>query len=223
MKVRLSPLVLVFLGALLAVPGPANAASGAPPAEVVRAAQHGLASFVRPRGDRLGRLGISNQAEADAAVLGDGIEVFTIPSQGLLDETTSVDLTQLATPVNQWQFVVEVHGAPKALLTVALVEGTWTAVAIGGAKRAREVSAVAAAWPRAEEYHRRLVRIPQVHAEFVHVSRPGRSLGVVPLGSLHRAVGGPSRNGFDPRDQRDPSQVLSSLRPIVRRSLEAHP
>lgn len=222
MKARLSPSALVMVGALLAAPALAASPSVAPPAEVMAAAQEGLATLVRANGDQLGRLGIPTQADADRATLGEGVEVFTISPTALLDETTPPDLAKLATPANQWQFIVNVHGAAKALLTVALMNGKWTPVSLGAAELAAEVSAVSASWPRSANYQHRLVRVHQARAEFMHVTRPGATAGVVPMGSFNAAAG-PARKSFDPRDLRDTGESLSRLRPAVRRGLERHP
>jgi len=207
--------VLVTLQAVTAWAAP----SDAPPAEVVAAAQEGMATFLHAGSGHLARLGFGSQADEDAATLGEGFELLTISPSALLNEYGPQTVRDIATPLSQWQFVVSVRGTPKALLTVAQIDGQWVAVSLGAAVLAKEVSDVLAARPRSASYEHRLVRVNQATSEFMDVSLLGKSVGEFPLGFLRQTLAVPSGKALPPREH-DFKEVLSVLRPMVKRRLE---
>ncbi len=208
--------VLMMLACILFMPGVA----AAPPDDINNAARQGIAVLLKEsRSSHIGRLGFESQADVDNAELGEGFQVFTIQPDKLLDESSSQELSDLVIPTSQWQFLILAKGNAKALLTVDLVNGKWTPVSIGSAGLARQLSDLLTAWPAASGYRYRLVRVYQAQSDFIELSQAGKKIGILPLTSLLAATKKGERKAFNPRDLRNPKEVLSELRPVVRENM----
>ncbi len=135
----LCKLVLLAVVMMLCLPLPASAVDP-PPGDVSRAADEGLAIFLK-NNLLSGRqyLGFTRQEDVDAAALGQGFQIFTIPPDRLLSDNTVQDLQSLVVPTTIWQFLIVTGGVPKALLTVDLVNSVWTPVSIGSSGLAKEL------------------------------------------------------------------------------------
>jgi hypothetical protein len=190
------------------------------PAAVRKAADDGVHIFLKDqRLKGLQNLGFRSRSEKDNAYAGEGFQVFTILPDRLLNSPVRPDIAALVTPTNQWQFLINADGGSKALLTVDIMNNVWTPVSIGSAGLAAEISLFLERWPAASGYTYRLVRIYQAKAEFMELSREGRLLGVVPLGSFN-ALTGRKNKPFDPADIRAPKDLLEKARPAVERNLQ---
>ena len=145
--VALAALAAVATGVVLAQGGQAGGRGRSVPPDVRAAAERGLPELLGPDDGRgLDRLGFRNRAEASAASIGEGFQVFTVPPD-LLAASESADISSVATPSTQWLFIVTSGGAPKSILTVDQVGGVWTAVSIGGADMSEAVTSLLARWP----------------------------------------------------------------------------
>jgi hypothetical protein len=209
----------LFIAVFQGVVSPAAGQTPSPP-QVRDAAQAGLRTFLAGSPQALQGLGFGQQADIDQAILGDAFQVYTVSPERLLQVGDLPDLQHLAVPTPLWQFVVRGSGgAPRAMLTVGLVNGEWTAVALGAAGLAEQLVAVIGAWPPSAGYQHRLIRIYQAKADLVEVTRSGAMLGLVPCVSARMALNlSPS---FDSRDLRPPTAAAAGLRPIVARALRA--
>lgn len=195
-------------------------AGSSPPDDVKRAAVDGLKAFVKDgRMGKLRQLGFDTQADIDYSALGKGFQIFTIPPDRLLNGSAPQDIQTLAIPTNQWQFQIVTGDKAKALLTVDIVNGVWTTVSIGSSGLAQQLAGFLASWPPASGYDFRLIRVYQAKSDFIELSKGGKVLGIVPLTSLLAATSGGSATAYDPRSLRDPNEVLSNLRPVVKRNL----
>ena len=92
---------------------------------------------------------------------------------------------------------------------------------MGSAELIKEILAVQAAWTSSDRYSYRLVRAYQAASDVIELSKNGKMVGIVPL-STHYKTGAKPRNSnvFDPHNIRDPAEVLSDLRPAVRKNVE---
>ena len=202
---------------LAAVAMSAPAAAQSPPPDVRAAAEQGLGNFLRTSQAR----SLANPAfgggapEVTGATVGNGFQIFTVPSDRLLN-TTETDLRVLAVPTSLWEFLVVGADGPRGVLTVDRVNGTWTAVSLGAAGLAEQLTALADAWP-ASTYQMRFIRVYQASAELMEITQAGRVIGVVPFVSARVAL--ESSPAFDPNDVWSPADVVSKLRPIVKRTL----
>jgi hypothetical protein len=213
------PALLLFVLALSA-PGP-SFAGNAPPDDIKRAAGEGIVVFLKDkRMGNLQRLGFQSRAEIDNAALGEGFQIFTIPPDKLLNDSLPQDLPSLVIPTNQWQFLIVSGDKANALLTVDIVDGAWTPVSIGSSGLAQQLAALLAAWPASAGYEYRLIRVYQAKSDFIELSHRGKVVGIVPLTSLLVATSGEAGAAYAPRSLHDPKEVLSELRPVVRRNLQ---
>jgi hypothetical protein len=211
----------IFFMIVFALSIPCLAAEDASFGDIKNAAKEGIATFFKDsRSINLHRLGFESQTDIDNAELGDGFQIFTILPARLLNESASQELQHLVTPTKQWQFLILAGGKANALLTVDLVGGKWTPVSMGSSGLARELSAFLAAWPAASGYQYRLIRVYQAKSDFIELSRGGRILGIIALTAALTASKGGAMEAFDPRDLRDPKEVLSDLRPVVRQNMQ---
>lgn len=198
-----------------------TSAGESPPNDIRKAAKEGIAIFLKDsRSSQLHRLGFESQADVDNAELGEGFQIFTIHPDKLLNESASQELYDLVTPTTQWQFLILVRGKANALLTVDLVNGKWTPVSIGSAGLAKQLSDLLSAWPATSGYQHRLIRVYQAQSDFIELSQEGKIIGILPLTSLLAAIQGDARKEFNAHDLRNPKEVLSDLRPVVRKNIQ---
>ncbi|MCM2356852.1 MAG: hypothetical protein NDI77_01775 [Geobacteraceae bacterium] len=196
------------------------AAGGAPSDDIKRAANEGIAVFLKDsRIGGLHRLGFESRADIDSAELGEGFQIFTIHPSKLLDESVSMDFQSLVAPTNQWKFLVVTGDKANALLEVNFVDGKWIPVGIGASVLAKELSGFLAAWPASSGYQYRFIRVYQATSDLLELSLEGKVLGIIPLTSLIVKKERP-RGVFDLRDLRAPSAVLMDLRPVVRQNMQ---
>lgn len=209
------------LALVLALSAPYLAAAGGPPADdIKKAANEGIAVFLKDsRIGGLNRLGYVSQADIDNAEVGEGFQIFTIHPGKLLDESAPMDFQFLATPTNQWVFLVLTGDKANALLEINFIEGKWTPVGIGASVLAKELSGFLAAWPASSGYSYRFIRIYQATSDLIELSLGGKVLGIIPLTSLI-VKKERTRGVFNLTDLRDPSAVLSGLRPVIKQRIQ---
>jgi hypothetical protein len=171
------------------------------PADVLKAAEKGVTNFP-------GLTGVELQQ---------GFRVYTVSPASLME---CDGLETAVTPTGMWRFLVTANGQPTGLLTVAQVNGEWTAVSFGGAGLAGEVSKVMAKWPTDKGYGFRFVRIYQARADFVEISNSGssREAGFVPLTASRLALG--LEGEFDPQVLLYNSEIITPLRDVVSRNMK---
>jgi hypothetical protein len=196
-------------------------AGESPPDDIKKAAKEGVTTFLKDsRSSHLRRLGFESQTDVDNAELGEGFQIFTIHPDKLLNESASQELHDLVTPTTQWQFLILARGKANALLTVDLVNEKWTPVSIGSSGLAKQLSDLLVAWPATSGYQYRLIRVYQAQSDFIELSQGGKNIGILPLTSLLTAIKRGARKAFNPHDLRDPKEVLSDLRPVVRKNIQ---
>jgi hypothetical protein len=180
-----------------------------PPVEVVQAARAGICDFMNA-GTSSGNFPASAKASSDNTVIGHGFQIYTVPPAAL---AVSSELTPIIAPTALWRFVVMANGKPVSLVTVAQVQGNWTAVSMGGAQLAPEVNAVMEQWPAAKGYAYRFIRVYQARADFIEISMNGKLIGFVPLTASRLAFGleGP----FDAGALLQSSEIVVPLRRLV--------
>jgi len=219
---------LIFLAAvtmLSCLPFPVLAVDE-PPGEVIRAADEGLAIFLKDKPAPARQyLGFEKREDVDSVVLGEGFPIYTIPPATFLKGDFSQSLQSLAVPTGLWQFLVVSGGVPKALLTVDLVNGVWTPVSIGSVGLAREIGALMETWAPSDGYRCRIFRVYQAKSDFAELSKDGRVVGVVPFGSSVAATGGTTQGGavkrYSPTTILDAQDLLIGLRSSVVSNLQS--
>ncbi|HEY6872002.1 MAG TPA: hypothetical protein VI298_04645 [Geobacteraceae bacterium] len=188
--------------------------------DLKKAAREGMKAFLRP--DRLDYLhyhGFESQADLENAVLGEGFEVFTIPPGKLLDESAPLDLQTLVTSTNSWDFLIVVGKKAKAVVTVGLDGGEWMPLEFGSSELADQLSDFLAAWPASSGYRYRFIRIPSALSGLIELSKEDKVVGIVPLTDFLAMTKGRTTEAFNPSDVRDPKEVLTALRLVVKKSL----
>lgn len=191
------------------------------PPDIRNAAIKGISIFVKdPRMKGLYRLGFESQSDIDYAALVDGFQIFTVPTDKLLNEFDFQDIQSVATPTNQWEFLVVAGNKTNALLTVDLVEGRWTPVGIGSSGLAKKLGKLLEAWPASSGYQYRLIIAYQISAKFIEVSQGDIVIGLIPLLGSNATMGEPKKE-FDPTDIRDSKEVLINLRSAVLRNIQS--
>jgi hypothetical protein len=215
--------ILTVIGFILIFQIPfLSPADDAIPPEVLSAAQEGIEIFLKDaQTPSLYEFGFSGKEEANNATVGKGFEVFTVTPDSLLSAGASQDLASLAISTNQWEFVIEAGGKAKVLLTVAIMNGRWTPVAIGSSGLAKEVGKALATYPAAAGFNYQWIRIYQATSDLLEISSGRRVLGILPFSSGRRSmdVGG---QGFSPQDLYSSEDVISRLQPVVRKNLETN-
>lgn len=212
----------ILFAIICALSSPCLASGGdAPSDDIKKAAREGVSEILKDsRNGGLHRFGFKSQAEIDYSDLGEGFRIYTIHPENLLNESIPQDLQSLVVPTNQWQFMVVSGNKVYALLTVDLLNGEWKPVSIGSSELAKELSDILHAWPASSGYKYRFIRVYQANSNFIELSQRGKVLGIIPLTSLLAATAGETAYAFDPRDLRDPKEVLPGLRPAVKRNIE---
>ena len=124
MKASLFRFILLVLMFVLSAPYLASAGD-APPDNVKKVAREGVDALVKGRriDGPLKDLGFESQIDIESAELGQGIEIFTIRPDKLLDESAPQDLQSLVTSTNQWCFLILAGNKAKTVITVGLVNG----------------------------------------------------------------------------------------------------
>lgn len=195
--------------------------AGEVPPDIRMAAGEGINIFLKdPRLKNLHQLGIESQSDIDYAALGHAFQIFVVPTEILLNESSPQDVQSLAIPTNVWQFLILHGNKANVLLTVDIVDGKWTPVAIGSSGLAKELNKILEAWPASSGYQYRLFRVYQAKAVFVEISQGDKVIGIVPLTSMNVAIGAPEKE-FDPTDLRDAKEMLINLRPTVWRNTQS--
>ncbi len=193
-----------------------------PSQEVIEAAKEGMEVFIWNSNIKdLSPFGFSSQEEIDKARLGKGFQVYTIPPDRILGEGQSQDLTVMATPSSIWQFLILTEGKAVALLTVDRINSKWTPVSIGASGLASQLSMVMEAWPSHEGYHLKLIRIYQATSDFVGILLDTSVIGNIPLTSGRIAMD-LERVDFNPLDLHESSDIIKSIRPIVRENIQSN-
>jgi hypothetical protein len=213
---------LIVVGFILTFQMPffSSADETTPSKDILDAAQLGIEIFFKdPRVKDLPEFGFSSREEADNATLGKGFRVFRVPPDSLLKEGASEDFYSLAVPTNLWEFIVVSGGKAKVLLTVDLMNGKWTPVGIGAAGLAKEMNRALEAWPVSDGYQYKLIRVYQAGSNFFGLSLGEKDIGIIPFTSARMAMDLRER-GFDPLDLYNSKDVLSRIRPVVRKNIQ---
>jgi hypothetical protein len=211
--------LFVILLMLVFQPLPASSADGAPPAEVVSAAEKGMTVFVKgAEGKSLRLLGLSSAEKAQAAGLGQGFQVYAASPDGLLAGKASRTLDSIAEATNLWQFLVLTDGKAASLLTVDFFKGAWTPVSIGSAGLAAEMVALLNKWPASSGYGYKLIRVYQAKSDFMAIFQGANLVGIIPFTSARIAMG-LEDTAFDPLDLHDSAGALVKLTPAVKTGL----
>ncbi|NVN91059.1 MAG: hypothetical protein HXX11_10710 [Desulfuromonadales bacterium] len=212
-------MILVLFTLYFIALGQVVQAAESPSADVLRAAEDGLTTFLKSPGVRnLDKLGFSNTQEVDAAVIGQGFRISILAPAKVLASVGDEHLSTLSTPSDTWQFLVLSGGIPKALLTVTLLDGSWTAVSFGAHGLAMELASVLEQWP-ASNFTHTLIRSYQAKSDFIELSDRGTILGVVPLISAREMMAKPLL-AVRALQVGKPGDVLPSLREQVRMNLQ---
>lgn len=193
--------------------------AGEVPLDIRNAADEGIRIFLKdPRITGLQRLGFDSQSDIDDAELGEGFQIFTIHTDKLIDESDLQDISSLATPTNEWQFLVVTGDNADALLTVDLIDDKWIPVSIGFSGLAKELHRILDVWPASSGYRGRLLRIYHTKSEFIEISQGENVVGIISLTSANVAMGG-QINEFNPLDLHDAKEMVKGLRSSVRRAI----
>ena len=210
MKVHVKRIMSLSLFVVLIFSGCFGLLAEQAPLEVLQAARKGISDFRNAESCAAGSHFSVSKASLDHAVLHQGFRVYTVPPVKLVNSSS---LESIITPTGLWRFVVAAEGQPVSFITVAQVQGKWTAVSLGGAWLAAEVNKVMERWPAQKGYSHRFVRIYQARADFIEISRDGQSIGFVPLAASRVAFG--IIGEFDPGAILHTSEILKPLQEIV--------
>ena len=206
-------LILLFQASLL------FADNEKPSREIIAAAEQGIITFVKdPNMKNLNDYGFATKKDIDTAVLGKGYHIYTVNPDTLLNNET-LDLGAMAVPTDMWEFLIMSQNKAVSVLTVAKMNDRWTAVSIGKTGMAEQVGNFIKKWPESKETSHRLIRIYQATSDLMELSETGKKKGFVPLTSS-RAAMGLTKADFDPSDVHDSKDVITQLRPAVRRNME---
>ncbi|HOO77151.1 MAG TPA: hypothetical protein PK636_02930 [bacterium] len=190
------------------------------PDEVSAAARAGLRPFLEsiPAADRAA-YGFAPVDDLAQAGLGEPFRLYSMAPRDLLNAGPDVTVSSLIRPAGSWFFPVEVGGEPRAVLTVAEMNGAWTAVGIGKAALAREWSEIGRHWaPRG--YRPRLVAVYQAAAYFFTL--PGLDdYNFTPLSFEGRGFAPGLKSGPGYPELAELSQVMAGLKPVVAENLNA--
>ncbi len=185
-----------------------------PPTEVAKAAEKGLVGFLSPGGFPAGEAGIGDWTEAKIDY---GFQVYTVNPDTLINDREST-LHAMLIPTGIWRFVVSNAGHPAALVTVANVDGRWTAVSIGGTGLAKEIHAIATAWNGQKGFEARFIRVFQAKADLMEITKGDDVLGFVPFQSAKVSL---RMNSLETRYDRlmYETEIKESLRESVKENL----
>ena len=177
-----------------------------PPIAVLAAAEDGITIFFN---------------DDDIPALGKGFQIFTVNPDKILDGSFAEDLHKIAEPTNLWQFIVLSGTKPIALLSVDKLNGEYTPVSIGASNFSYQLSRVTSAWPEAEGYRLRLIRIYQATSDFIEVSQGEEIIGFVPFESGRVTMSLATRDCI-PFDVHTSSSIINKIRPIVRENISTY-
>lgn len=153
--------------------------------EIVAAARAGLRKLLDAiPADRAGSYGFAGRAELERAALGAPYQVWTSDA----DEGA-------VTATDEWRFPVIVDGSPRALLTVARVDGEYRAVDLGATALSRELGGLERDRGVAAGARRVLLRLPAARADlaaFPAASARVEDSSFEPLASARAAEAGPT-------------------------------
>ncbi|MCP4216910.1 MAG: hypothetical protein GY765_19825 [bacterium] len=158
-----------------------------PPEEATKAAHHGMVRFLDQDGARFpaATVGITDGVKTAVRF---GFQVHTVHPETLMNNHEST-LHAMVTPTGVWRFLVTADSQPAALVTVAKVDGKWAAVSIGGAGLAKEINAIADAWPAEKGFDIRFVRVFQAKTDLMEIRKGKDAMGFVPFHSARTALG----------------------------------
>lgn len=155
-------------------------------------------------------------ARASSLNWGKLFQIFTIPSEELLSfPENSPDFSSLVVPTNVWQFLVLNNGQARAILTVDWMNNQWAAVAIGASGLAAQLGKIIEAYPPAQGYTDRFVRLFRAKSDFMEISQQGTVLGIIPFISARVAMR-LDRQGFDVSDLRPFRETVLNMKLLVR-------
>lgn len=200
-----------------------NKTGGVASDDIKKAGREGIKELLKDRkhDKSFQNLGFDSQYNIDKAELGEGIQIFTLNTRKLLDESAPLDLQSLVIPTGEWDLLIRADGQANSLLKVGFFDGKWKHVGIGASPLAKELDSFLAAWPASEGNTYRYIRMPQVSSDFIELSSKGKVLGIFPLSTLTRKPGR-AVGEFKQSDLLDPQEVLTELRTEIKQSIEAY-
>jgi hypothetical protein len=209
---------LVAIAGLAATVAAGQKAQGPPvPADVRSVADGGMKAFLQAEGGKgLDRLGFRAAREVANASVGDGLRIYRVDPQRLLDRTDAASFDDVVDKTDRWQMLVMDGTTPKAVVTVDRHEGALAAVSLGAAGLAEQLNTSLGRWP-ATSYDLRLIVSRQANAELLEVSQRGRVLGVVPLISARVALA--DGGSFDANELWPVASTIVRMRPLVRQAM----
>ncbi|MBN1274418.1 MAG: hypothetical protein JXB26_19320 [Candidatus Aminicenantes bacterium] len=144
-----------------------------PSDEVYAAAFEGMPYFLNAIPEGMEKsFGFSSREEFEKASLGEPYLMQTVDPEKLLN--TAYRERDCIISLPEWRFPVICEGNIKTLLTVANINGTWQAVAIGGAGLARELDALEKKYGFDPlNSSKAILRLFQLKADILSVSETG--------------------------------------------------
>ncbi|UXI70162.1 hypothetical protein [Tahibacter amnicola] len=207
----------ILAAAVLAVVGMSDTAFASaedatmrPAADIAQAALNELGLSLAPLEGSLPvgfPFAVSDVQDLRRATVGFGYEEWQADPQLLL---AGRSLADAARPTGQWRYVVSVDDSPVGLLTLAMQDGRWSIVSIGGAALSEEVAQIARS-TKADAV--RFVRVPQASSDFIELRGVDRRVSYVPLGGARRML------GLDKAGALDESAFAVPLRDVIARNL----
>ena len=189
MSLRLRAFCAILTAALLAATLSGPSAAETLPEGLEKAARDGLPEFLNeiPPGE-IEHFGFHNPGELERATVGKPFLVHFLHAGEILGYSDGRLGTLSAHVTTQWEFPVLCDGAPRTLLTVDYIDGSWEAVGIGGLSPAPELEVLRERWPEDQGYELRYVCVLQTGSQFIQVVGKGVD-AFVPVESTARALG----------------------------------
>ena len=184
--------------------------------DVTEAALQGMEGFLKaiPPQD-LKQYGFT-QGTTDGSVLMDPYRVYTIEPAVLLAASSDAAMNSLIVQTDLWLFPIAQDGVLNTLLTVDLVDGNWSAVAIGSSGMANQLQLLRNTLTDGELSGLRLVRVFQAKSDFILVQDNTET--IILLQSAVVSLGLESSQDEDyPRY--NSSDILARLKAVVAQSL----
>ena len=106
---------------------------------IIQAAEKGLPIFLEsiPKNE-ITEYGFNSQEEMDQAELGAPFQIFTIQPKDL-EKYGEINVSSILKETGEWYVPVLVNKEYRVLLTVSIINKTWQAVGISGARLAAEI------------------------------------------------------------------------------------
>lgn len=151
-------------------------------------AQKRLMPFLKAIPDQyLQRYNFKSRQETANARIGAPYQLYTIHPDKIIHYDGKSSIVDMVSPTGEWYFPVMVHNEIRTTFMVALMEGKWEAVDLGG-NLANTWDTVLKKWPPSKGYRHVFVRVFQAAADFAVTSKSGK-ITIMPLESAARSLG----------------------------------